>query len=424
MKRVLVLAALPPLVALATVRPVHAAPVGYDRYGLTALAAGVRTSGDVGASGGLVTLDTGSASVSARLDSSPSSGALAAPYEPGTLARTGVGQVNDNAGMTVLEVPDAEAAYPGKGSGDLETVPPASGGGVTGSGGSASARATDRSASATATGSSLDVAGLVQVEGSTSTVSLAVDPVAGTTTATARTAVGSVVVAGVLELKDVVATARIATRGDTHTPFAVLSVGSATVAGQEVGITDQGVVAAGSPVVPGSTLESATATANSVLSAAGITIASTRARKSATSRSASADTGAVRISLVTPDLPGGVAGNDLEVLVGGVSLTELDSLPVEVPAVPDTVSPGTGTVAVPPVTTTTVVPGTAGTPGTPGVSAPQIAPEVVPTSYVVAGRRISGTAALAAFGVWQFLTLGSVSLYAMWDRRRRQQLAT
>ena len=51
------------------------------------------------------------------------------------------------------------------------------------------------------------------------------------------------------------------------------------------------------------------------------------------------------------------------------------------------------------------------------------APGAVASSYVIAGRHLSGTAALAAFGVWQFLTLGSVSLYAYVDRRRRQQLA-
>jgi hypothetical protein len=43
-------------------------------------------------------------------------------------------------------------------------------------------------------------------------------------------------------------------------------------------------------------------------------------------------------------------------------------------------------------------------------------------SYQVLGRRFSPTAALAAFGVWQFLTLGSVSLYALVDRRRRLAL--
>src|SRR5205814_1804744 len=108
------------LAPLLLVHPVSAAPLGYDTFGLTVLASGVRTAGDVGASGGLVTLDTGSAAVSAQLDSSPSSAVLAVPYEPGTLFRTGVGQANDAAGQTVLDVPDAEAAYPGKGSGDLE----------------------------------------------------------------------------------------------------------------------------------------------------------------------------------------------------------------------------------------------------------------------------------------------------------------
>jgi hypothetical protein len=115
----------PLVVGIVAVRPAAAvpAPAGYDQYGLTALASGVRTAGDVGNSGGLVTLDTGSGYVAARLDASPSSGVLADPYEPGTLFRTVAGQVNANAGSEVLTVPDAEAAYPGDGKASLTTVP-------------------------------------------------------------------------------------------------------------------------------------------------------------------------------------------------------------------------------------------------------------------------------------------------------------
>src|SRR3954453_20446446 len=115
------LASVAPLVAgVLTVQPAAAA-VGYDQYGLTALAGGVRTSGDVGASGGLVTLDTASAYGAAHLDASPSAGVLADPYEPGTLFRTVAGQVNANAGSEVITVPDAESAYPGTGRASLET---------------------------------------------------------------------------------------------------------------------------------------------------------------------------------------------------------------------------------------------------------------------------------------------------------------
>ncbi|MCW2778426.1 MAG: hypothetical protein JWN17_2151, partial [Frankiales bacterium] len=135
----LAVSALPVVLGLAVVRPVAAAgpPVGYSSYGLTGLASGVRTAGDVGVSGGLVTLDTGSGQVAARLDSSPSANVLAAPYEPGTLFRTVAGQGNASAGTTVFDVPDAEAAYPGTGSGAVGLVPPTSGGPLSGAGGSA-----------------------------------------------------------------------------------------------------------------------------------------------------------------------------------------------------------------------------------------------------------------------------------------------
>ena len=66
MRRALVvLALLPSALAVAFVRPVSAAgePV-YDQVSLSAIAAAGHTNGVVGASGGLVTLDTGSAYVS------------------------------------------------------------------------------------------------------------------------------------------------------------------------------------------------------------------------------------------------------------------------------------------------------------------------------------------------------------------------
>lgn len=418
MKRVLALGALAALAPLAVVRPVAAAPLGYETFGLTALASGVRTSGEVGVSGGLVTLDTGSAAVSAQLDSGPSSAVLAAPYEPGTLFRTVVGQVNDGAGQTVLDVPDAEASYPGPARADLETVP-TSGAPVDVAAGSASARASATSVSGTATGSALDLPGVLTSEASTSEVALNAGSVL---TGTARTAVGRISVAGVLELRDVVARATVAAVGDAHTPTASLTIGGASVAGQEVAVTDKGVVAVGTTVLPATTLQQATDLANSALSAAGITVSLTGTRTTRTARDAVADTGGVSISIVTPDLPGGVAGNRLQVLVGSVVLTASDTLAAPTDAVPEAPA-GTGTVVpgLPPVTTTTIIPGTPGTVGQPGAQPPVTAlPSASASSYAVAGRHLTGTAALAAFGVWQFLTMGSVSLYAYVDRRRRQ----
>jgi hypothetical protein len=422
------LASLVPLaVGVMTVRPaaaVLAAP-GYSQYGLTAVAAGVRTSGDVGASGGLVTLDTASGYVTARLDASPSAGVLADPYEPGTLFRTVAGQVNANAGSEVVTVPDAEAAYPGDGKGSLETLPPQVVGPLTLGGGSARAVATDSTAVGSATGTSMAVAGALESEGSTSSVDLKVDAARGVVTSLASTRVSRVVVGGVLELRDVVAKASVTTSGDRHVSVARLTVGGASVGGQEVAIDQDGVHAVGTPLVPGKTISDATAQANSVLKNAGMEVHATEAVRSATTRSAGADTGGVVISFATPELPGGVAANHLTVVVGGVSLTETDEVALP-PLDLTTTTGGLGTPAAgtPPVTTTTVIPGTAGTPGSAAAPAPAIAaPATSAAGFLVSGRRISGSVALAAFAVWQFLTLATATLYALVERRRRLGLS-
>lgn len=424
-------AALPVVVGVACVRPAVAqvAPVpttaGYASYSLTASAAGVRTGGDVGASGGLVTLDTASASVTARLDSSPSADVRAAPYEPGQLFRTVVGQVNGGAGQAVLDVPDAEAQFPGSQTSDeLTTVPPSPGEPVASRGGAATASAGERAAAGSATGEALSVTGVLEVGASTTTVELSGDPGAGSTTATARTSVARVLVAGVLELRDVTATATVTATGDEHVADASLTVGGASVAGQEVALTDEGLVALGTPVLPGQTVRDLTAQADAALTGAGVRLTSLAATRETTPRSATASTGGLRISVGTPELPGGVAPNVLDVTLGQLSLVATDT-----PAVPplppvDPVEP------LPPTTTTTTVlpplpglPGTPGIPRTPGTpAAPATAAPPAPASLLVAGRELPALVVLAAFAAWQFLSLGTATLYALVDRRRRATL--
>ena len=418
----LVASLLPLVVGAVAVRPAAAVDPAYEQYSLTAVASGVRTAGDVGASGGLVTLDTGSAYVSARLDASPSSGVLADPYEPGTLARTVAGQVNAGAGEEVVTVPDAEASYPGEGQDSLETVPRTSNPPLSTGGGSATAQASEYLAEGTATGEAMAVTGAYDSGTSSSTSRLEVDPTKGVATASARTTVRRIVFAGVLELRDVVASASVTTAGDKHTSLASLTVGGASVAGQEVAIDESGVHAVGTPIVPGSTIQDATKQANAVLSGAGITVHATEVVRTTTTRSAAADTGGVVVTLVTGDLPGGVAANRLEVVVGGVALTETDEPPAPALALPVDTGPLTAAPpALPPVTTTTVIPGTPGSTGLEGGAlAPAVAaPATAPTSFLVAGRRLSLAATLAAFAIWQFLTLGTTTLYAVVDRRRR-----
>jgi hypothetical protein len=265
------------------------------------------------------------------------------------------------------------------------------------------------------------VTGAYDAGSSTSAARLHVDPAKGVVTATARTNVKRIVFAGVLEIRDVVATASDTTAGDKHVSLASHTVGGASVSGQEVAIDESGVHAVGTPLVPGQTIQDATKQANAVLSGAGITVHATEAIRTTTTRSAAADTGGLVITLATPDLPGGVAANHLEVVVGGVSLTETDEPPVALGVALDTPPISSGPLDTPPVTTTTVIPGTLGTAGAldSGAQAPAVAPATTQASFVVAGRHLSVAATLAAFAVWQFLTLGTTTLNAVVARRRR-----
>jgi hypothetical protein len=176
-------------------------------------------------------------------------------------------------------------------------------------------------------------------------------------------------------------------------------------------------------LLPGKTIAEATAQANAVLKNAGVEVHATEAVHTATTRSAAADTGGVVITVASPDLPGGVAANRLTVVVGGVSLTETDAPAVPVLALPAITGPAAAPAAgAPAVTTTTIVPGTPGsTAAGPGPTV--AAPRVTAAGFTVAGRRLSATAALAAFAMWQFLTLGTATLYALVERRRRLGLS-
>jgi hypothetical protein len=414
---VCVLASAVPLVALVAADPVRAAAPVYDQVTTTAIVAGARTEGSVGASGGLATLDSGSAQVRVALDADSAS-VLAAPYEPGTLVRTVIGQVNTSAEDQVLDVPDAEANYPGTPrKSSVTSVPGRSAGPVAVVGGTAAAAAGPGTAAGEATGTSFAVVGALTTGGSHSDVKATVDQAAGKAAVTAHSSVASVDVGGVLQLSDVEATGRVTAQGDTHTAAQSLVVGGAEVAGQAVTIGNNGVVATGTPLLPGTTIAEATEQANAVLATAGISVRTVGGRATHDSRSAVADTGGVLITL-TQDVAG-LGANTLTLVVGGLVLTETDA-----PAVPVVTDPcgvlgcggPTGTPAVPPTTTTTFLP------GTPGVALPPQAPQLLApqqAGYVLAGRRFSAQTALLGFATWQMLMLGIPTLYALVERRRR-----
>jgi len=415
------LASLLPLVGLVMAEPVAAASSSYEQVTTTALVAGVRTEGTVGASGGLVTLDSGSAQVSLALDGGAAN-VRSAPYEPGVLVRTVVGQANTSAGEAVLDVPDAEATYPGTPrSSSVEVVPGTTAGPVSVVGGSATAQVGPGRATGTARGSSFAVVGALTVGASVSEVVSEVDPADGTAVLTARSDVSSVDVGGVLQLRDVVATGKVIAAGNRHLASQSLTVGGADVAGQSVAIGNDGVTAVGTPLLPGQTLADATEQANTALSAAGIAVRTVGGRARHDERSASADTGGVMVTL-TQDVAG-FGKNVLTVLVGSLVLTETDALAPEVVTDPCaafgvTCGGPAGSPAVPPTTTTTFVPGMPGTAGPTDQAGPQVLPQQ-PVSYELAGRRFSARTALLGFATWQLLSLGVPTLYALVERRRR-----
>ncbi|HUR51037.1 MAG TPA: hypothetical protein VMZ11_02825 [Mycobacteriales bacterium] len=410
---------LPGALALLAVQPAGAEALGFESVSTSAIVTGVALEGTIGASGGLLNIDGGSARVVAALDGSPSSRVASAPYEPGGGIRAVIGQVNTAAGQAVLGVPDAEASSPGaRNHGSVEAVPGRSVGPIAVLGGAATADASPTRATGTATGVSLAVVGALTSGGSTSSVDLRVDAAAGRVTQLARSSVASIDVAGVLHLEDVEATARITATRDAHTAVQTLTVGGASVNGQAVTIGNDGVTVAGTPLLPGQTLADLTATVSGALTQAGITVRTVGGIARHDGRSAAADSGGVLITLATPGLPvGGIAGNSLKILVGQAALTETDTLATLLPQVQPPVS--SGGVTVPPSTSTTFVPGTPGTPGLPGTSVTPPTVAANPVSYLVAGHRFTARTALIAFAAWQVLSLGMPTLYALVDRRRR-----
>lgn len=426
MKRLLAATTLVPLaLVVGFVRPVSAAgdPV-YDSASVTAIAAAGRTDGTVGASGGLVTLDTGTAYVSSALDSSPSAAVVAAPQEPGTLFHTGAGQVNGAAGQTVVGTLEAEARYPGDTTGSFDVGDPVDSPPVYLGTANANAKVSPTHAEGLAQAARYAISPLFDVGPGTAAAHADVDLEKGTATQDARVTVSDVTLAGVLKIQGVVGTAKVTADHDTHTATQSLVVSGATVAGQQVGITNDGVVAVGTPLVPGTTLAQATDAVNEALAGAGILSVHTLGGTAThTDRSAQADTGGVQVVLKTPDLPAGVAANTLTVVLGGIALTELDALAVPSAPVAPPTQPGPVTSAQPPTTVTTVVPGTPAVPGTSPVGgtdqAPQVAAPARAAAFEVRGRRISDRTALVAFAGWQMLSLGTATLYGFVERRRR-----
>jgi hypothetical protein len=409
----------PALTFLTALRPVAAETADpFGTFGLTVTSAAIRTAGDVGASGGLVTLGTGTGFTSARLDAAPSSYALASPVEPGPVVRSLIGTANTQAGDAVLTVPEAESTYPGNGKAANEYAPATAAGPVSGVPGASSSSAGPHLAKGDTTGTGLTVDGVLAASRVASSSSVAGTATNGTASSAGTSSVGRLDVGGVLVLSDVVAHAAVTAVGARTTSVATLTVGGASVAGVPVTIDADGVHAAGQGTGLGP-LQDAQSTVDDALSAAGMDVHAIAVTKRVTGRSGYADTGGLVVHLVTPGVdPAGLPGNDVTVTVGKVTATGTSEAPVLTDVFPPLSEPGVP--AVPPTTsTTTVLGGSVGAPPVTGGPAPLVAQ---PAGYSLVGHRVSALAAFAAFAVWQLITMAMTTLYALADRRRRAAL--
>jgi len=390
----------------------------FGSYALTVVAGSNTTDGTVAPSGGLVTLDSGSAYVRGRLDSGPSSSVQADNVEPGTDARSVIGTANSCPGAPVctpqvqVVYPDAEASYPGRGQADVSVAPTTTAGVVTVGAGSASARAGADQASGSASGSSYGIPGVFGSSGANTAVTMSHSGDQLSVTGTAG--VTSLAAPGGLTLTNVRGVAGIQVAGGKRTVVAGVTVGSASVAGTAVTIDDSGVTVA-TQQVPLGAVQQTTQQVNQALSAAGVSVHALAPVKSTTATGAIADSGGVVITITTPAQPAGV--NTFVMRVGRVVATETDA-PPEPAFVEPQLPPA------PPTTTTTTItiPGAPGSAGVASVPAPA---QPLATRYlVVGGARISALQALVAFALWQVLTLTGPTATTLVRRRRRERSGT
>lgn len=397
---------LPVLALAATAAGAAEQPSHVATFATTVIAGGLTSGGSVGASGGLVTVDSASAYIRARLDSGPSSAVLADPVEPGALVRTLIGQT---VGQQTLPVPAAEAQYPGTGSSTLDVIPATSAGPLSTGAGSATAKASPTSAAGQTSASTSGLTGVYQGSGSYSSAALARagdDLVAESTSGIGNLSVGPLTVVGVE------GTASITLTAGKRNSVAGITVSSASVAGTPVTIDGDGVHAVGQTLVPLSPVQQTTEQVNQQLTAAGIAVHLLEATNAVTSTGASADSGGLVITLSTPALPGGVAGNTLTLYAGRTVETESDSPEIPAPAL--TFPP-----FVPAQTTTTTI-YSSGDLGAPAPTAAQDRP--APARYLeIVGRRLTILEVLLAFALWQLLTMGGPTLTTLVRRRRRQR---
>ncbi|MDX6215866.1 MAG: hypothetical protein QOG99_1450 [Frankiales bacterium] len=367
-----------------------------SRFALTTTGAPLVASGTIAAGGGLLLTDQGAATVTGRLDNSPSTQAMAVAVEPGQTLRS---LSASNGGPTA---PGASAQYPGGPTTSADTTV-----------GSTAATATAHTASATARADSTDHA-------ATATETLSTNTQGDVLAAGVTSRSGAVTIAGIMTIGNVVGTAGVGYDDKGHHAAAGVSVTSASIAGQPVSIDSTGVHALGTAVlpVPGGGLPAPVA---SILAKAGVSISFLQPVMSTTTTSALADSGALVIHETTPDLTSGIttvsSATDITLYLGRAQATLSDA--ATGPST-DVISPPTA--SSPPPTMTSAPPegiGTGPSGHMPSGSwpGPSIAPVASPRRLL--GHQIGAVTAFAALATWQLLTLGIVTLAAINARQRR-----
>jgi hypothetical protein len=444
------MAVLPAVTALVLVRPAGAAaPLGF--YAVTYSASAVAPHGEIGAGGGLLPVDGGAPLVRGRVESAPSSSSVAASVEPGTLFATIAGVANTEAGAEVVATPTrAEALYPGTPESSANQFGPEEAGPLSVGLGTALAQARLHAASGRAELSSYRLSGgeassralaaqlaalrlrypaaatmpaaesdgaAVAVDGGSAFGQAAATPDRGALAVEARTAADEVRVADQVVIRGVAGRASVAVVDGRRTPQAALEIASAAVGPFPVAVTADGVRFDGQGI-PAAQAQELSAAINDALAAAGVRLRLEPARAATAAGAAEADSGGLHVSVQTPS-DGGIPGNTFGAVLGRAAVTSADEPPVtsmweESPGLMPVPGPG-------PVNLGTVGPLAQDGPLAPAPSADAAAP-AQPHMVLVAGRAIAASAALAAFAVWQLLSL-SISTLAAYVLRDREGAA-
>jgi hypothetical protein len=393
--------------------------------------------GDVGIGGGLTALDGGVPFVSARVDSGPSSAARAAAVEPGTLVRTVAGVANTEAGETVLDVPLAEAEFPGDGERSGDALGSLEEDGLRLDGLTASALAQPTVARGTAVVGSaageFPGAGPLGLSTGRATTTVTGDLASGALSAVSASRAGRLVLFDQVVIEEVVGTAIVRLEDGERTAVGTTSVGAVTIAGVPVLVTEDGVVVDDTAPLPLGT-DDPNAVVAQVLDETGLSLRLLAPTERVEGRSATADSGGLLVTVASPALAdGGVPANDLTIVLGAATATLSDEPPpaplppLDLGAAPAPPSTAGGNAATPGSSTsgpsTSTAPLPADRPGVDPGPAAQVAPpasdgvvaapgEEPPRQVLVAGRRVDARTAIAALGAWQLLSLAICTLAA------------